>query len=61
MKLFIRPLRVLFLTLLSYLLDVCVMRHLYIGPVTGSACWAGLAVIIVSYGRKAGFCAGCTG
>ena len=53
MKLFIRPLRVLFLTLLSYLLDVCVMRHLYIGSVTASACLAGIAIITVSYGKKA--------
>ena len=59
MKLFIRPLRVLFLTLLSYLLDVCVMRHLYIGSVTASASLAGIAIITVSYGKKAAFFAGC--
>ena len=59
MKLFIRPLRVLFLTLLSYLLDVCVMRHLYIGSVTASACLAGIAIITVSYGKKAAFFSGC--
>ena len=47
------------LTLISYLLDVCVMRHLYIGPVTANACLAGIAIITVSYGRKAAFCAGC--
>ena len=59
MKLFIRPLRVLFLTLLSYLLDVCVMRTLYIGSVTASACLAGIAIITVSYGKKAAFFSGC--
>ena len=59
MKHFVRPLRVLILTLVSYLLDVCVMRHLYIGSVTASACLAGIAIITVSYGKKAAFCAGC--
>ena len=59
MKDFIRPLRVVALTLISYLLDVCVMRHLYIGPVAANACLAGIAIITVSYGRKAAFCAGC--
>ncbi len=49
----------LILTLVSYLLDVCVMRHLYIGSVTASACLAGIAIITVSYGKKAAFCAGC--
>ena len=59
MKQLIRPLRVVILTLISYLLDVCVMRHLYIGPVTANACLAGIAIITVSYGKKAAFCAGC--
>ncbi len=59
MKQLVRPLRVVFLTFLSYLLDVCVMRHLSIGPVTASASLAGIAIITVSYGRKAAFCAGC--
>ena len=59
MKSLIRPLRVIILTLISYLIDVCVMRHLAIGPVTASASLAGIAVITVSYGKKAAFCAGC--
>ena len=59
MKFLIRPLRVLILTLISYLLDVCVMPHLSIGAVTASASLAGIAVITVSYGKKAAFCAGC--
>ena len=59
MKQFIRPLRVIILTLVSYLLDVCVMRHLYIGSVTANVCLAGIAIITVSYGKKAAFCAGC--
>lgn len=59
MKQLIRPLRVIILTLVSYLLDVCVMRHLYIGSVTANVCLAGIAIITVSYGKKAAFCAGC--
>ncbi len=59
MKFLIRPLRVFALTILSYLLDTCVMRHFYIGPVTASACWAGIAILTVSYGKKAAFFAGC--
>ena len=59
MKQLIRPLRVIILTVVSYLLDVCVMQHLSIGPVTANACLAGIAIITVSYGRKAAFCAGC--
>ena len=59
MKQFIRPLRVIILTLVSYLLDVCVMRHFYIGSVTANVCLAGIAIITVSYGKKAAFCAGC--
>ena len=59
MKQWIRPLRVIILTLISYLLDVCVMRHLYIGSVTANICLAGIAIITVSYGKKAAFCAGC--
>ena len=58
MKQLIRPLRVIILTLVSYLLDACVMRHLYIGPVTASASLAGIAIITVSYGKAAAFCAG---
>ena len=59
MKQLIRPLRVIILTLVSYLLDVCVMRHLYIGSVMANVCLAGIAIITVSYGKKAAFCAGC--
>ncbi|MBQ4437063.1 MAG: hypothetical protein IJJ80_04060 [Clostridia bacterium] len=59
MKQLVRPLRVLVLTFVSYLLEVCVMQHLYIGPVTANACLAGIAVITVSYGKKAAFCSGC--
>ena len=57
MKQLIRPLRVVILAFLSYLLDVCVMPQLAIGPVTASACFAGIAIITVSYGKKAAFCA----
>ncbi len=58
MSIWIRPLKVIFLTLLSYLIDVCLMPRLAVGGVVGSASFAAIAVITVSYGRKAAFCSG---
>ncbi len=58
MKTLERPLRVVFLTLLSYLIDVCLMPRLSVNGVVGSASFAAIAVITVGYGRKAAFCAG---
>ncbi|MBQ8082349.1 MAG: hypothetical protein IJ240_10695 [Clostridia bacterium] len=58
MKVFKRPIKVIILTLLSYLLDVCVMPHFQLNGVVGSASFAGLAIITVCYGKKAAFCAG---
>ena len=59
MKIWIRPMKVIFLTLLSYLIDVCLMPRLPVFGVVGSASFAAIAVITVSYGRKAAFCSGC--
>ena len=56
MKIWVRPLKVIVLTLLSYLIDVCLMPRLAVGGITGSASFAAIAVITVSYGRKAAFC-----
>lgn len=58
MNIWVRPLKVVFLTLLSYLADVCLMQRMPIMGVVGSACLASIAVITVSYGRKAAFCSG---
>lgn len=53
-----RPLKVVFLTLLAYLIDVCVMPRLMVNNVSGSASFAMIAVLTVAYGRKSAFVAG---
>ncbi len=58
MSIWKRPLKVILLTLLSYLIDVCLMPRLAVNGITGSASFAAIAVITVSYGRKAAFCSG---
>ena len=59
MKALKRALTVLALTVLAYLIQVCVMQYLAIGGVAGSAVFAVLAVIVVSCGKKYAFCAAC--
>ena len=59
MKALKRALKALAVTLLAYLLQVCVMKYLPVQGVTGSVVFAGLAVIIVSCGKKYAFCASC--
>ena len=59
MKALKRALTVLALTVLAYLIQVCVMQYLAIGGVAGSAVFAVLAVIVVSCGKKYDFCATC--
>ena len=58
MKLYLRPLKGILLAVLGYLFDVCVMPYLPIADVTGSVSLALIAILIVSYGRKAAFVAG---
>lgn len=58
MTLFKRPLKALAMALLAYLLDVCVMPYLTINQVSGSVSFAMIAIVTVSYGKKAGFCMG---
>ena len=54
-----RALRALLITLLAYLVQVCVMQYLSIAGVTGSVLFAALAILTVSYGKKYTFCAAC--
>ncbi len=58
MSIWKRPLKVVLLTLLSYLIDVCLMPRLAVSGIVGSASFAAISVITVSYGRKAAFCSG---
>ena len=58
MSIWKRPLKVVVLTILSYLIDVCLMPRLAISGITGSASFAAISVITVCYGRKAAFCSG---
>lgn len=46
------------MTLLAYLADVCIMPYLAIGNVSGSVSFAMIAVLTVSYGKKAAFVSG---
>ena len=54
-----RALKVLLMTVLAYLVQVCVMRYLTVGSVVGSVVFAALAIIVVSCGKKYAFCASC--
>ena len=58
MSIWKRPLKVILLTFLSYLIDVCLMPRLAVNGISGSASFAAIAVITVSYGRKEAFCSG---
>lgn len=46
------------MTLAAYLADVCVMPYLTVGGVSGSVSFAMIAILTVSYGKKAAFFAG---
>ena len=59
MKALKRALKALLVTLLAYLLQVCVMKHLAFRGVYGSVIFSALAIIIVSCGKKYAFCASC--
>ncbi len=54
-----RALKALFVTLLAYLLQVCVMKYLTVQGIQGSVVFAALSIIIVSCGKKYAFCASC--
>lgn len=54
-----KGLKVLFLTLFSYLFQVCAMQYLEIGSVTANLPFVTLAVFVVSLGKKYAFCASC--
>ena len=47
------------LTVLAYLLQVCVMEYLAIGGIRGSFLFALLAILAVSLGKKYVFCVSC--
>ena len=51
MSIWKRPLKVVVLTILSYLIDVCLMPRLSISGITGSSSFAAISVITVCYGR----------
>lgn len=59
MKALKRALKVLLLTVLAYLTQVCVMQYLVTRSVVGSVVFAVLAIIVVSCGKKYAFCASC--
>lgn len=59
MKALKKGLKVLLITVLAYLIQVCVMEHLAIAGVMGSVIFAALAILTVSYGKKYTFCASC--
>ena len=54
-----RGLKALLITALAYLFQVCVLRYLPVGGVTGSIIFAALAVLTVSCGKKYAFCSAC--
>lgn len=54
-----KGLKVLFVTLMAYLIQACVMEHAAIGGVKGSVLFAALAILTVSCGKKYAFCASC--
>lgn len=59
MKSIVKGLKALLITVLAYLVQVCVMHYLAVGGITGSALFAALAILTVSLGRKYTFCASC--
>lgn len=58
MKLILRPVKVVILSVLAYLFDACVMPNLVVGGVTASISFAVIAILTVSYGKKAAFVSG---
>lgn len=54
-----KGLKVLAITLMAYLVQVCVMGYLAVGGVIGSVVFATLAILTVSCGKKYAFCASC--
>ncbi len=57
-----KGLKALLITVLAYLIQVCVMEHLAIGGdagITGSVLFAAIAILTVSCGKKYAFCASC--
>ncbi len=59
MKALKRALKALLITVLAYLVQVCVMKYLAFQGIMGSVVFAALAIIIVSCGKKYAFCASC--
>ncbi|MBQ9265305.1 MAG: hypothetical protein IJ189_14005 [Clostridia bacterium] len=55
----IKMLKALLITVLAYLIQVCVMQYFAIGGMTGSMLFATLAILTVSLGKKYTFCASC--
>lgn len=55
----IKVLKAALITLLAYLVQVCVMQYFAIGRITGSVIFAALAILTVSLGKKYTFCASC--
>jgi len=54
-----KALKVLLITVLSYLIQACVMEHLKIADVAGSVIFSALAILTVTCGKKYVFCASC--
>lgn len=54
-----RALKLILTVFLAYLLDVCAMPYLRVGPACGSVLFAVLAVFVVSYGKVYGYLAAC--
>jgi len=54
-----KGLKVLLLTVLAYLVQVCVMDYLKISGISGSVVFSVIAVFTVSLGKKYTFCASC--
>ena len=59
MKALKRALKALIVTVLAYLIQVCVMKYLGFQGIVGSVVFAALSIIIVSCGKKYAFCASC--
>ena len=55
MRMLLRPAVVVFLSILAYLIDACVMQYFSISFATGSVSVAMISILTVSYGKKATF------
>ncbi len=58
MSIFKRPLKVLLLSIVAAMMDVCVMHYFTINHVSASMSFAMIAILTVSYGKKAAFVSG---